>query len=334
MKSPTIGLVLGDPAGVGPELCAQLIDARKGSQLQRIVVFGNRQDLTGGMKIAGKTAERICEISDVSDLGTTKDVLTLCATPDGPDIPLGAASAEGGAATLKSMEAAALAAKQGQIDAIVYAPLNKQAMWLAGHSAIDELHFFVDRLNVDGFTCELNKQGDLWTSRVTSHIPLRQVADMISVDSIIAATKLGATAVSSANGRSPRIAIAGLNPHLGEGGAMGREEIEIIGPAIKRLRSEGYDIAGLYPADTVFLQVAAEKIDLVITMFHDQGQIALKALGFGATSTVLGGLPLPVVTASQGTAYDIAGQNRADPAGMIGAFDLACQLAMAKLQNA
>jgi 4-hydroxythreonine-4-phosphate dehydrogenase len=176
----------------------------------------------------------------------------------------------------------------------------------------------------------LNNQGQLWTARVTSHIPLRAVADNITVKSIVAATELGAAAAQAALGKQPRIAVAGLNPHLGEGGAMGTEERDVIMPAIETLRARGYDISGLYPADTVFLQVGREGLDLVITMFHDQGQIALKSLGFSNTCTVLGGLPLPVVTASQGTAYDIVGQNRADPAGLTTAFDLAHRLALAK----
>jgi 4-hydroxythreonine-4-phosphate dehydrogenase len=243
---------------------------------------------------------------------------------------LGVSSAAGGAATLLALEAAAAAARAGEIDALVYAPLNKQALWLAGHSDIDELHFFRSRLGATGFCCELNKQGDVWTSRVTSHIPLRDVADNISVDTVIAATRAGVEAVKLASGKKARVAVAGLNPHLGEGGTMGREEIDVIIPAIDQMKAAGIDIVGLFPADTLFLKVAAEKIDLVITMFHDQGQIALKALGFANTSTILGGLPLPIVTASQGTAYDIVGQNKADPTGMVSAFELAARLARAK----
>ncbi|MEJ8570424.1 4-hydroxythreonine-4-phosphate dehydrogenase PdxA [Microbaculum marinum] len=333
MNRTTIGLILGDPAGVGPEICAKLIAARTDREDLQIVAFGSRRSLENGMKIAGYGENRVPGVAAVADMSADARV-ALLATFEGPEIRPGAASAEGGAATLEAMEAAAAAANRGEIDAIVYAPLNKQAMWLAGHTAIDELHFFADRLGVDTFTCELNKQGRVWTSRVTSHIPLAEVARTISIETVGRATRLGAETFAAAQGRPPRIAVAGLNPHLGEGGAMGREEIDILGPAIDELRAEGYDIAGLYPADTVFLRVEAEGIDLVITMFHDQGQIALKALGFGATSTILGGLPLPVVTASQGTAYDIVGQNRADPSGMIGAFDLACQLATAKQLDA
>lgn len=325
MRVVTIGLAAGDPSGVGPELCAKLIDARGAEDGLRILLFAGEESLREGFRIAGLPAPSL-PVVERPEQAAPRGV-TLVGGHQGAGFTPGAASAEGGAATLLALDGAVSAAKAGQVDAVVYGPLNKQALWLAGHTAIDELHFFRDRLGVNGFCCELNCQGELWTSRVTSHIPFREVADAITIDAVVAAGEAGARAAQVANGRQPRIAVAGLNPHLGEGGAMGMEEIEVILPAIEVLRGRGYDVAGLYPADTVFRRVEPEAIDLVVTMFHDQGQIALKALGFGGTSTVLGGLPLPVVTASQGTAYDIVGQNRADPAGLIAAFDLARRLA-------
>jgi 4-hydroxythreonine-4-phosphate dehydrogenase len=321
----TIGLVAGDPSGVGPEVTAKLIAAKRGATDMRIVLFGSDRNLRDGFRIAGVEFD-IPVVDDAASACGTQ--VALVESGDAGGYRPGEASAAGGAVALDALTSAARAARSGQVDAIVYGPLNKQAMWLAGHKAIDELHFFREQLGVSGFCCELNNQGSLWTSRVTSHIPFRHVADGITIETIAAAAKAGAAAVEAVQSKRPKIAIAGLNPHLGEGGALGCEEIEVIQPAIERLRAEGYDIAGLYPADTVFLRIEREKIDLVVTMFHDQGQIALKALGFGNTSTVLGGLPLPVVTASQGTAYDIAGTNRADPSGLISAFDLAGRLAI------
>lgn len=323
----TIGLVAGDPSGVGPELTAKLIMARRGTDNLRIAVFGSESSLRDGFRIAGVDFD-LPVVGNAASIPETPVVLIESGDEGG--YQPAEASPAGGKVALNALTSAADAASSGQIDAIVYGPLNKQAMWLAGHVTIDELHFFREKLGVSGFCCELNNQNSLWTSRVTSHIPFRDVADSITIETIAAAAKAGAAAVEAAQSKRPKIAVAGLNPHLGEGGAMGREEIEIILPAIERLRSEGYDIAGLYPADTVFLRTAQEEIDLVVTMFHDQGQIALKALGFGNTSTVLGGLPLPVVTASQGTAYDIVGKNRADPSGLISAFDLARRLAISQ----
>ena len=316
----TIGLVAGDPAGVGPELVAKLIAARAGGEVG-IRVFASPAAFAAGLAVAGLPEAARAE------------GVTLEPTRDVPGYETGQPSAESGATTLAAMEAAATAAREGRIEALVYGPLNKQALWLAGHAEVDELHFFRARLGVNGFCCELNAQGGLWTARVTSHIPFREVADAITVDSVMAATATGAAAVRRALGRAPRIALAGLNPHLGEGGALGREEIDAILPAMQKLSDQGYEIVGLFPADTIFRQVAEKRIDLIVTMFHDQGQIALKAMGFGMTSTVLGGLPLPVVTASQGTAYDIAGRNLADPAGLIAAFDLAAELSSPAVES-
>jgi 4-hydroxy-L-threonine phosphate dehydrogenase PdxA len=320
MREMVIGVVAGDPSGVGPEVTAKLLERRKDAAAS-IRVFASEEVFHSGLAVAGLAA-----LSGSADF-------QLVPTQDFAGYVPGKASAEGGATTLAALEAAAAAVRDGTVDAVVYAPLNKQALWLAGHTDIDELHFFRSRLGVSGFCCELNSQGKLWTARVTSHIPLREVADAITVESVLAAARLGAEAVRKVKGAEPRIAIAGLNPHLGEGGAMGREEIDVLVPAIDILRAEGFDVAGLYPADTIFLQVAEKNIDMVVTMFHDQGQIALKAMGFGQTSTVMGGMPIPIVTASQGTAYDIAGRNLADPSGLLAAFDLAVHLGRANLHG-
>jgi 4-hydroxy-L-threonine phosphate dehydrogenase PdxA len=332
MTVTTIAVMTGDPSGVGPEISAKLIEARQGRGDLRIAVFSGEESLADGLRIAGLGHLRIPAVDDVASMPECG--VAVIRGLDRPGYTPGQASAAGGAASLTALKAAAHAASLGLVDAVVYGPLNKQAMWLAGHHAIDELHFFCEQLGAKGFSCEINNQGDIWTSRVTSHIPLRAVAENITVEKIIAATRAGAAAVCASSGKKPRIAVAGLNPHLGEGGAMGREEIDVILPAIERLKAMNYDVAGLFPADTVFLRLVPEKIDLVITMFHDQGQIALKALGFNSTTTVLAGLPLPIVTASQGTAYDIVGQNRANPAGLTAAFDLACRLASAKYGTA
>lgn len=249
----------------------------------------------------------------------------------GRDIGSGQASATGGAYMLEGLRNAAAAVVEGRIDGVLYAPLNKQAMSLAGHKALDELHYFRELLGVDGFCCELNNQGSLWTVRVTSHVPLREVADLITPDNIRKATSLGVEAVRRTGVASPKVVIAGLNPHLGEGGAMGREEIEIILPTAAKLKADGIDVIGVYPADTAVPRALREGADLVVTMYHDQGQIALKALGFDSTVTMLGGLPVPFATPSQGSAYDIAGKNLADPSGLKAAFRLLEKVAANRL---
>lgn len=324
MKKPRIGIVIGDPAGVGPELTVKLIG---GGIIDRadISVFSSHSVLLGAAKFSNIALPQFESVADIkSPICRSRFILV-----DQSDrtYPIGEASAESGAYVLESLRNAANAVRSGHVDGVLYAPLNKQAMALAGHTALDELHYFRELLGVTGFCCELNNQGALWTTRVTSHMPLSAVARNITVENITNATRLGVEAVRASGIAAPKVMIAGLNPHMGEGGTMGREEIDVILPAIAALRAQGIDIAGLYPADTIMPRALREKADLVVTMYHDQGQIALKALGFDRTVTMLGGLPVPFATPSQGSAYDIAGKNLADPSGLKTAFDLVVRVA-------
>jgi 4-hydroxythreonine-4-phosphate dehydrogenase len=193
---------------------------------------------------------------------------------------------------------------------------------MAGHEAGDELAFFVDRMKTVSAYGEINILDDLWTSRVTSHLAIRDVADALTADAIESAIELIAAALKAAGRGDPRIAVAALNPHAGESGAFGREEIDIIGPVVARAAESGLDVVGPVPADTVFPLAMREGIDGVVTMFHDQGQIALKILGLGRGVTLLAGLPVPIATPGHGTAYDIAGKGVANTEGLAAAFRL------------
>jgi 4-hydroxythreonine-4-phosphate dehydrogenase len=200
-------------------------------------------------------------------------------------------------------------------------------MKLAGLPHEDELHLFADLLGHTGPLSEINVCGLLWTARVTSHVPLRDVAALITVDKVLQVARLLHRPVAQTGIASPRIAIAGLNPHAGEGGMFGREEIDIIAPAVEQLRAEGLDAVGPFPADTLF--VAARRGDFhgVVTMYHDQGQIAMKLMGFERGVTVSGGIPAIITTPAHGTAFDIAGKGIADVGAMREAFRIACQMA-------
>jgi 4-hydroxythreonine-4-phosphate dehydrogenase len=213
------------------------------------------------------------------------------------------------------------------IDAMVYAPLNKQAMKMAGMKAEDELHYFAGILGHTGTISEINVCGELWTSRVTSHVPLRFVADLITGERIEAVARLLHRAIAAAGTEQPRIAVAGVNPHAGEGGHLGTEEIDLIAPSVERLRADGMQVTGPLPADTLFIAARRGDFDGVVTMYHDQGQIALKLMGFERGVTVAGGLPVVIATPAHGTAFDIAGKGIADPGAMKSAFLLACRMA-------
>jgi 4-hydroxythreonine-4-phosphate dehydrogenase len=215
------------------------------------------------------------------------------------------------------------------LDAICFAPLNKLAMKMGGLKHEDELHHFAEHLGVTGYFCEFNTLDDLWTSRISSHVPLAEVPKYITRERIIGAATLMYRSLQANGFAQPRVAVAGLNPHNGEGGLCGREEIDVIAPAVRELNEQGIPVAGPFPADTIFLKARDGALDAIVTMYHDQGQIAIKLMGFSRGVTVQGGMPIPLTTPAHGTAYDIAGQGKADVTATANAFAIAARMARA-----
>jgi 4-hydroxythreonine-4-phosphate dehydrogenase len=241
--------------------------------------------------------------------------------------PVGQVSAQAGAYVLDAFRQALALAQGDALDAICFAPCNKQAMHEGGLAFEDELRFFVHELAFEGYVGEINATGELATTRVTSHVPLRAVAELISEDAVLEATRLAHDTLRAAGNPHPRIAVAGLNPHAGDGGIFGREEIEVIGPAVARARAEQIAATGPYPADTVFVRARDGAFDAVVTMYHDQGQIAMKLMGFERGITILAGLPVPMTTPAHGSAFDIAGQGVARVDALRQAYRTACRMA-------
>ncbi len=324
MTDTRIGLLLGDPAGVGPEIAAKLLAREADRDDLRFIVIGTEAALGAGAAVAGVDLKLpTYKAGQAIPATAPRQVLLRIDDADATDIRAGEASRAAGLFTLRSLRAAVDAVKSGQIDAIVYAPLNKHAMNLAGFAEIDEMHYLAGLFGVRHFFSELNVLDKLWTVRATSHVPLGEVASSLTTDLVIDATRLGVATMKLAGLPPPRIAVAGLNPHAGDGGTIGREDIEVIQPAVEALRREGLDIHGPVSPDIVMTVAYRGAYDLVVTMYHDQGQIALKALGFTRVVTLLGGLPVPAITASSGSAYDITGRNQASPEGLIAACALA-----------
>jgi len=194
----------------------------------------------------------------------------------------------------------------------------------------DELHHFAEYLRVNNYFCEFNTLGDLWTARISSHIPLKDVASHVSVERITDAAELMYRSLLANGVKAPKVAIAGFNPHNGDGGTCGREEIDVIIPAVQGLQARIWPTSdpfhGPFPADTIFLKARAGEYQAVVTMYHDQGQIAIKLLGFERGVTVQGGLPIPITTPAHGTAYDIAGQGCANVEATWQAFLIAARM--------
>jgi 4-hydroxythreonine-4-phosphate dehydrogenase len=216
--------------------------------------------------------------------------------------------------------------QDGEADALCFAPLNKGAMRLGGMHQEDEMRWFAQELSHTGTCGEFNVLGNLWTGRVTSHVALREVAGLLTPAGVAGAIGMLTIALRAAGVDAPRIGVCGLNPHNGDNGNYGSEEADIIEPGIRMAAAEGFDAEGPYPADTIFLRARKGALDGIVTMYHDQGQIATKLLGFDIGVTVQGGLPIPVTTPAHGTAYDIVGQGVAQSTAMASALDLACRM--------
>lgn len=314
---PRVALLLGDPAGVGPELVAKLL-ADPASGQAEITIVGDRRELEAGMKIAGtRTA-----VGETAAPGLPR----LVDHPFTGALRRGTESAESGRYIFETLRIVLDLARKGEIDALCFGPLNKTSLHLAGMTHEDELRWFAAELGYQGPTSELNVLDELWTSRVTSHVPMKDVAGLLTPEKIASAVTLLAGALRAAGKQHPRIAVCGLNPHAGDNGNFGREEIDIIAPGVALAKSDSCAVAGPFPADTVFVRARAGEFDAVVTMYHDQGQIAMKLMGFDRGVTVEGGLPLPVTTPAHGTAFDIVGQNKANIGAMRNAFLIACRM--------
>ncbi|MDB5592969.1 4-hydroxythreonine-4-phosphate dehydrogenase PdxA, partial [Enterovirga sp.] len=191
----------------------------------------------------------------------------------------------------------------------------------------DEIGYTAGILGVAGPASEFNILDGLWNARVTSHVPLSAVAGMITEERVLRGLRLTDASLRDAGIAAPRIAVAGLNPHAGDGGNFGHEDDDIIRPAVETARGEGIGAEGPFPADTVFVRATRGAFDAVLTMYHDQGQIAMKLIGFERGVTLLGGFPIPICTPAHGSAYDISGQGIAHPGATRAALLLAARMA-------
>lgn len=329
---PVVALTLGDPSGIGAELVARLLARPQATEQANLVLIGDPWLWEQGQRIAGLQVATVplAGLSDARERADTRlPAFVAVDTVAQADVVQGQVGAAGGRSVLQVLDQCMDAALAGDIDAICFAPLNKQAMKLGGLRHEDELHHFAEYLKVDGYFCEFNTLNGLWTSRVSSHIPLKDAAACLSVERIQSAARLIYRSLQANGVAQPRVAVAAFNPHGGDGGVCGREEIDTIAPAVVGLNAEGLPVQGPFPADTIFLKARDGELDAIVTMYHDQGQIAIKLLGFSKGVTVQGGLPIPITTPAHGTAYDIAGQGRANVSATEQAFLIACRMGAA-----
>jgi 4-hydroxythreonine-4-phosphate dehydrogenase len=315
---PTIALFTGDPAGIGPELVAKLLVHTSALSDANIRLIGARSVIDDGMRDANVRVDVESLLVDWTHL-------------DASGFARAEVSARNGEYMLAGLALGLAMCEQGEADAMCFAPLNKAALRAGGMRHADELHYFCEKLRFTGPSVEFNVLESLWTSRVTSHVPLKDVSALLTREGIAQGIALLTRGLRSSGVAQPRIAVCGLNPHNGDNGAFGREEIDVIAPGVELARAQGFPADGPYPADTIFVRATRGDggYDGVLTMYHDQGQIAMKLMGFDRGVTVPGGLPIPIATPAHGTAYDIAGRGIANIGAMRNAFALACKMARA-----
>lgn len=328
---PVLGLMLGDVTGIGPEISAKILAANTMKAVARIVVIGDARVLALGCKDAGVHLETR-HYKNTAAIDWSRDEIPLInlGNIDPTQIKRGEVSAESGKLagdTLKAMIDLALA---GDIDAVCFAPLNKAALHKGGWNYHDEHQMFAALTKHTGFFGEMNVIKEFATFRVTSHVSLREAIALITPERIKSAVRLADTTLRAMGRAQPRLAVAALNPHGGEGGLFGDEEIHIIRPALQALQNEGVQCTGPVPSDVVFIKALKGEYDGVITMYHDQGQIATKLLGFNRGVTVTAGLATVFTTPAHGTAFDIVGQGEADTGALEQALRIGASMATAR----
>jgi 4-hydroxythreonine-4-phosphate dehydrogenase len=340
-----IAITLGDAAGIGPEIIAKAF--RDAPELTRgCFVVGDVPTLRRAAQLIRNEGRPGLPLAVLDSPAEAMEIPPNCLPvmavqqPETP-VPFGKVSAEAGRLAGGCAVWAAQAALRGEIAALVTAPLHKEALAAAGppfdafpgHTEIlqAEAAKFLGKPVADVPVRMMLANDELRTVLVSIHVSLREAIAAVTIDNVLQTLRITHASLTAALGRCPRIGVAGLNPHAGEGGLFGREEIEIIAPAIARARSEGMDVQGAFAPDTVFMRARAKggqpgEFDVVVAMYHDQGLIPVKYLGVEKGVNVTLGLPLVRTSPDHGTAFDIAGTGRADASSLIEAIRMARQL--------
>ena len=327
-KKPILGVLLGDSSGIGPEIVAKLVGRREIYELANVVIIGDYRVFRMGQKIAGLSHPvTVTDHIDAARFEPGRAAFFDYPSISDEEVTLGKVNPKSGRAVIDTLSVALDLALAKTIDGFVFASLNKEAMILGGLPFHSELDYFKQKLNRPNVPGEVNVLDDLWTCRVTSHVGIAQVSPLITRESVHNTIRFMDGVLRTFGITKPRLAVSALNPHAGEGGMFGPEEQEAIAPAIAMARADDIDAEGPFPADTVYLRVKKEQFNAVISMYHDQGQIAMKLLGFDRGVTVHGGLPVAIATPAHGSAFDIAGRGIANPEGLTRAFLIASRLA-------
>lgn len=328
---PPLAVSLGDPAGIGPEVIGKCWDNRDRFSLPPFVAIGDPRSLTAVWD------GPIAAIDDPREADVAFDVgLPLLPLPSAEVGIAGHPSVAGAHCSLDCLEIAVGLARSGSAAAVVTGPVSKEQLYAIGFSHPGQTEFVAERCGVAAGNVVMMLAGaTLRTVPVTTHLPFHDVPRYLTSSLIESRGRTTLRGLQRSFGiAEPRLAVAGLNPHAGEGGMLGREEIEVVEPAIAVLRAEGWRVTGPHPADTMFHESARAKYDAALCLYHDQALIPVKALHFTDCVNVTLGLPIIRTAPDHGTAFDIAGEDRADPRPMAAAMRMAAQCAQYRSSGA
>jgi 4-hydroxythreonine-4-phosphate dehydrogenase len=323
---PLIAATMGDPAGIGPEILARTFADAGFREENRVVVVGDAKMLERAVSLLDLPL-RVNVVDGPEDAGFeagTVDVIPETELPD--DLPFGELDARAGDAAFRYVERATRLAEDGRVAAIATAPLNKEAMHLAGHKYPGHTEILADLTGTKDYAMMLVTE-ELKVIHVSTHVSLREAIERARPERELAVIRLAHESLGKLGVENPRVAVAGLNPHAGENGLFGTEDAERIAPAVAAAVDEGIDATGPHPPDTVMMRARTGAFDVVVVQYHDQGHIPIKLMGFDTGVNVTVGLPFFRTSVDHGTAFDIAGTGKADPASLRAAIDLARTLA-------
>ena len=331
LSDSMLAVSLGDPAGIGPEVIAKCWDNRSALGLPPFVAIGDGHSLAAVWDGPITVVDDPDEVDSAFDLGLPL-LQVAAAQPDRPGHP----SVGGAHCSLDSLELAVGLARSGSVAAVVTGPVAKEQLYAIGFQHPGQTEFVAERCGVSPGNVAMMLAGpSLRTTPVTTHRALADVPRELTISLIESRGRTVLRGLQRNFGiAEPRLAVAGLNPHAGEGGALGREEIEIIEPAIAALAAEGWRVSGPHPADTMFHPRARVNYDAALCMYHDQALIPIKALHFEDAVNVTLGLPIVRTAPDHGTAFNIAGQDRADPRPMAAAIRMAAECAALRTETA
>jgi len=329
MSKPTIAITMGDPAGIGPEIVARVLAEKEVKACCNPVVIGDPKILARAIKLV-RIPFSIVTVPTAAGAGTNSSTLYVVPCGELPPKALKPGTLDGrwGQSAAACCRRAVEMGKAREVSAIVSTPFNKEAFYMAGIKAMDDMIYFHQCFGGSGHAYMVGEVAGLWVTTVTFHVPFRAIADLITVDAVLEKIR-GLHRVMQVAKVSPlRIGVAALNVHSGEGGLFGREEIDVIGPALRKANAEGYAVVGPVPADSLFLNALQGDYGGLVCMYHDQANIGRKILGREQPGvTLYMGMPTPVVTVPHGTAYDIAWKGVANHAMLARAVMMAAAMA-------